>query len=176
MRTARRLGPDGPHCTRACGQVELPSGPLYLRESCRTDYRGPFSSWCGRSKFLVYSHGGSWCYDTVAADTSATWNCAVRAGVYEGSSALNPPSGPPRDNMDKGIMSSDCGLNPHFCNHSVVYFMYCDGSSFTGDRALPHSPSSPFRVSACAARTLNATGQSRVTLSLRWEHLRAACG
>ena len=28
-------------------------------------------------------------------------------------------------------------------------------------------PSSPFRVSVCAARTLNATGQSRVTLSLR---------
>ena len=31
-------------------------------------------------------------------------------------------------------------------------------------------PSSPFRVSVCAARTLNATGQSRVTLSLRQEH------
>ena len=28
-------------------------------------------------------------------------------------------------------------------------------------------PSSPFRVSVCAARTLNANGQSRVTLSLR---------
>ena len=27
-------------------------------------------------------------------------------------------------------------------------------------------PSRPFRVSACAARTLNVTGQSRVTLSL----------
>ena len=36
--------------------------------------------------------------------------------------------------------------------------------------------SSPFRVSACAARTLNATGQSRVTLSLQQEHLRAVCG
>ena len=34
----------------------------------------------------------------------------------------------------------------------------------------------PFRVLACAARTLNATGQSRVTLSLRQEHLRAVCG
>ena len=31
-------------------------------------------------------------------------------------------------------------------------------------------PSSPFRVSACAARTLNVTGQSRVTLSLLQEH------
>ena len=31
------------------------------------------------------------------------------------------------------------------------------------------------RVSACAARTLNAMGQSRVTLSPREEHLRASC-
>ena len=34
----------------------------------------------------------------------------------------------------------------------------------------------PFRVSVCAACTLNATGQSRVTLSLRQEQLRASCG
>ena len=37
-------------------------------------------------------------------------------------------------------------------------------------------PPSLFRVSVCAARTLNATGPSRVTLSLRQGHLRAACG
>ena len=36
--------------------------------------------------------------------------------------------------------------------------------------------SSPFRVSVCAARTLNATGQPRVTLSLQKEHLRVVCG
>ena len=35
---------------------------------------------------------------------------------------------------------------------------------------------SPFRVPLLAARTLNATDQSRVTLSLRLEILRAACG
>ena len=35
---------------------------------------------------------------------------------------------------------------------------------------------SPFRVSVCAAHSLNATGQSRVTLSLRQEHLRAVRG
>ena len=37
-------------------------------------------------------------------------------------------------------------------------------------------PAPSFRVSACAARTLNATGTSRVTLSLQNEHLRAVCG
>lgn len=29
------------------------------------------------SNFLVYSHGGSWCYDLNSSDTSATWNCLV---------------------------------------------------------------------------------------------------
>ena len=32
---------------------------------------------------------------------------------------------------------------------------------------MERGASSPFRVSACAARTLNATGESRVTLSLQ---------
>ena len=32
------------------------------------------------------------------------------------------------------------------------------------------------RVLVCAARSLNPTGRSRVTLSARKEHLRAACG
>jgi hypothetical protein len=29
------------------------------------------------NNYLVYSHGGSWCYDLNASDTSATWNCLV---------------------------------------------------------------------------------------------------
>ena len=37
-------------------------------------------------------------------------------------------------------------------------------------------PVTPFRVSICVARTLHVTGQSRVTLSLRQEHAREACG
>ena len=38
-----------------------------------------------------------------------------------------------------------------------------------------HGPSSPFRASVCAAHTLNATGQSRITLSPRYANLRADC-
>eukprot|EP00040_Diaphanoeca_grandis_P025423 m.140846 g.140846 ORF g.140846 m.140846 type:complete len:451 (+) comp30142_c0_seq1:212-1564(+) len=91
------------------------------------------------SNYLVYSHGGSWCYDLNGNDTSSTWNCALRASTYEGSSKFNPPDGPPRQNMDRGIMSTDCTLNPRFCKWSVVYFMYCDGSSFSGDREEPQA-------------------------------------
>ena len=69
-------------------------------------------------KFLLWSHGGGWCRNE--------GECAGRALTYEGSSRCNPPAGPPRQNMDKGIMSSDCKTNPHFCNWSVAYFIYCE--------------------------------------------------
>ena len=54
------------------------------------------------------------------------------------------------------------------------------GRPGVGHPAAVHAEQRPvqssFRVSLCAARTLNATGQCRVTLSLRQEHLRAGCG
>eukprot|EP01052_Picozoa_sp_SAG31_P035493 SAG31_NODE_4291_length_3376_cov_1.344522_2_plen_294_part_00 len=81
-----------------------------------------------KTNFILWSHGGGWCRNE--------GECAGRALTYEGSSARNPPDGPPRQNMDKGIMSSDCGVNP-FCNWTVAYFIYCDGGSWTGDRDQP---------------------------------------
>eukprot|EP01046_Picozoa_sp_COSAG06_P007387 COSAG06_NODE_360_length_16832_cov_9.250209_19_plen_247_part_00 len=92
-------------------------------------------------KFIVYSHGGAWCWDmNTTEDHGKKSNCVIRATTYEGSSnaTVNPPSGPPRGNMDKGLMSTNCTTNPRFCDWSVVYFMYCDGSSFTGSRTAPH--------------------------------------
>ena len=49
----------------------------------------------------------------------------------------------------------------------------CSGCSTRRPRPVQLKP---FRVLACAACSLNATGQSRVTLSPRSERLRAACG
>ena len=51
-----------------------------------------------------------------------------------------------------------------------------DGLRGRGLRRQVGGEPKPFRVSICAARTLNPAGQSRVTLSLRQEHLRAAYG
>ena len=56
--------------------------------------------------------------------------------------------------------------------HGSVLCGVCDANF---GKVEGKGPSSPFRASVCAARALNATGQSRVTLSLRPEHLRAAC-
>ena len=41
---------------------------------------------------------------------------------------------------------------------------------------LAARPAPPFRVLVCATRTLNARGESRVTVSLRQEPIRAVCG
>lgn len=124
-------------------------------------------------------------------------------------------------------MSSDCALNPKFCNYSgarplgpggvtivafisnstarshparrctvcsgaagppalqrqltppglvVVYFMYCDGSSFTGNRELPHAvDGSKFKgVTKVRAQHLYARAQTRC-LGLAWVLQRLLC-
>eukprot|EP00035_Acanthoeca_spectabilis_P008138 m.149094 g.149094 ORF g.149094 m.149094 type:complete len:429 (-) comp14225_c0_seq2:181-1467(-) len=94
------------------------------------------------SNFLVYANGGCWCYDFNQSDTSDITNCLLRSQTYLGSSdaRFNPDSGPPttQDNMSGGIMSTNCSANPQFCNWSVVFLVYCDGSSWSSDREAPH--------------------------------------
>ena len=93
----------------------------------------------GRRQFIIYSHGGSWCYKLTGADK--TWDCGARSKTYEGSSAPQYQSdlGPTRNNMAAGIMDPNCDMNPVFCEWSVVYLMYCDGMSFAGNRTEPHT-------------------------------------
>lgn len=91
------------------------------------------------AKFLIFSHGGSWCYELDGGNVVT--NCVTRSHSYEGSSTLQPGQLPPRNNMDRGIMDPNCVRNPHFCNWSVAYFMYCDGASYSGDAEQPHNAS-----------------------------------
>ena len=35
------------------------------------------------------------------------------------------------------MTSSNCTVNPAFCNWTVAYVYYCDGVSFSGDNAAP---------------------------------------
>ena len=35
------------------------------------------------------------------------------------------------------IVSSDCKVNPDFCNFHRVWLAYCDGNSFSGNRDEP---------------------------------------
>ena len=44
---------------------------------------------------------------------------------------------PSLGSMGGGIVSSDCEINPTFCNANQVFFKYCDGNSFSGARDGP---------------------------------------
>lgn len=77
--------------------------------------------------------------------------------TFEGSSLdkYQPAAGPPRDNMDKGILSSNCTTN-NFCNFTVVYLMYCDGSSFSGSREAAFVTSSGKQIWSRGKHNLDA--------------------
>lgn len=39
--------------------------------------------------------------------------------------------------MPHGLTTPNCTANPAFCKWSVAYIYYCDGTSYSGDRADP---------------------------------------
>ncbi len=75
----------------------------------------------GANKWVLHLMGGAWCYSTD--------NCHERSLTQLGTTTLWPQS------MDFfGILSSDAAVNPDFYNWNAVFFIYCDGGSFAGDR------------------------------------------
>eukprot|EP01062_Namystynia_karyoxenos_P062864 TRINITY_DN55721_c0_g1_i1.p1 TRINITY_DN55721_c0_g1~~TRINITY_DN55721_c0_g1_i1.p1 ORF type:complete len:487 (+),score=171.20 TRINITY_DN55721_c0_g1_i1:91-1461(+) len=132
--------PPAPSCGEGCelhimGELAKKNGAACLDGSPPALYYRPGKGG-DAARFLVYSHGGGWCYNEA--------ECAARAKTFEGSTdGCLEPQGPPyhlelnntRSNMMSGIMSPDCAQNPRFCNWSVAFLMYCDGSSWTSDRA-----------------------------------------
>jgi len=67
-----------------------------------------------------YLEGGGWCWSVA--------DCAGRALGGLGSSNGYVPSIP---SMGGGLVSSDCEVNPAFCNANQVFFKYCDVNSTT---------------------------------------------
>ena len=82
----------------------------------------------GSTAWQLYFEGGGWCYDLDECSSRATGNM--------GSSAAYPSStvNPDFLNVTGGIVSSDCAINPTFCDFNKVYLKYCDGNSFAGAR------------------------------------------
>ena len=79
--------------------------------------------------WLVFLDGGAWCYDA--------HNCASRARGFKGTASEK--KGVPRGNFwpYAGYMDASPTVNPTFAPFHRVHFHYCDGSSYTGDRAAP---------------------------------------
>lgn len=78
----------------------------------------------GANKWLLFFQGGGWCYSED--------DCWGRSKTALGSSS----SWGPTTNIG-GLASDDCTRNPTFCNWNRVQLTYCDGNSFSGNRADP---------------------------------------
>ena len=75
--------------------------------------------------WLVFLDGGAWCYDQ--------HSCASRARGFKGTSKQSGNDFWAYD----GYMAHSPAVNPTFSTFHRVHFHYCDGSSFSGDRAEP---------------------------------------
>jgi len=84
-------------------------------------YFSPAQTTQAKNKWIIYFQGGGWCYDLN--------DCLQRSTTSFGSSS----SWPQERQLNDGILSDDCSLNPTFCNYNRVYLPYCDGNSFAGD-------------------------------------------
>ena len=88
------------------------------------------------TSWQLYLEGGGWCW--------TPQDCAARATTDLGSS-LNYAA--TISSMGTGLQSSWCNINPTFCNFNQVFVKYCDGNSFSGNRAdalhVPATANSP---------------------------------
>jgi len=88
-------------------------------------------------KWIVFHQGGGWC--TSDENCAARANCSAsppgcvtgRGCCAMGSSTVWGPTY--TDSYEAAALFSD----PAFANHTAVYAMYCDGSSWTGDATAP---------------------------------------
>lgn len=98
------------------GAVCLDGSPpgIYLRNG----------SGIGNSKWIIFFEGGAWCHD---GDT-----CYKRSSTELGSSKCFS-----RFLRLEGLLSNQARYNPDFYNWTSAFIRYCDGGSFTGDRAKP---------------------------------------
>lgn len=79
------------------------------------------ASSAGEDKWILHLEGGGWCGDEA--------DCLSRSKTALGSSINWPLTA-----EFHGFLSDNVTVNPDFYNWNMVYLMYCDGSSFSGNR------------------------------------------
>jgi hypothetical protein len=98
------------------------SGAVCLDGTPGGFYFSPATNPANSNKWQIYFQGGGWCYDEI--------DCWGRSSGNLGSSKNWPKTG-----SLGGIVSSNCTVNPDFCSYNRVWMVYCDGNSFSGNRA-----------------------------------------
>ena len=95
--------------------------------------------------WIIHFNGGAWCFDANA--------CVERSHGSLGSTKKLPKSPP----IIQGINSPNPTVNPDFYDWNLVWVVYCDGASFTGNREKPiTSKSSGQSIYLRGKRVLNA--------------------
>ena len=94
--------------------------------------------------WIIHFNGGAWCFDAKA--------CFERAHSSLGSTNKLPASPP----IIQGINSPDPTVNPDFHDWNLVWVVYCDGASFTGDQDRPLISESGDTIYMRGKRVLNA--------------------
>jgi hypothetical protein len=88
------------------------------------------SSSAESTKWMLYMEGGGWCW------TPET--CFLRSQMPWGSSSTWPRRVNASDLLvSDGPQSTNCSVNPTFCDFNYIFVRYCDGNSFSGFRTEP---------------------------------------
>ncbi len=115
------------------GAAARARGALCLDGSTPGMYFRPARDPAHARKWVLYLHGGGWCYDED--------DCAARAYTFLGSSTRFPKT----LGFASGPVGPDPATNPTFGAWNHALLMYCDGASFAGDRADTVSWADPAR-------------------------------
>ncbi|XP_066932066.1 uncharacterized protein [Clytia hemisphaerica] len=94
--------------------------------------------------WIIHFNGGAWCFDPSA--------CVERSHSSLGSTNKLPKSPP----IIQGINSPNPQVNPDFYDWNLVWVVYCDGASFTGNRERPIISKSGQTIYLRGKRVLNA--------------------
>ena len=96
-----------------------------------------------QTSWVLFFKGGGWCGlpdPDAPVPGGAIDDCATRTGNPLGNTSLFPP-----EYGVEGPLDPDAANNPTFAHHHHVVLWYCDGLSFSGDRAAPVSWPNPRR-------------------------------
>eukprot|EP00929_Paragymnodinium_shiwhaense_P009220 TRINITY_DN113303_c0_g1_i1.p1 TRINITY_DN113303_c0_g1~~TRINITY_DN113303_c0_g1_i1.p1 ORF type:complete len:464 (-),score=47.79 TRINITY_DN113303_c0_g1_i1:219-1436(-) len=99
-------------------------GAVCLDGSDAGFYFAPARDVANANNWQIFFRGGGWCYSKE--------DCLARSETIVGSSKDWSAT-----SVHGGLLSSDCSLNPDFCNFNRVELRYCDGNSFSGNREEP---------------------------------------
>jgi len=94
--------------------------------------------------WIIHFNGGAWCFDANA--------CIERSHSSLGSTNKLPKSPP----IIQGINSPNPVVNPDFYDWNLVWVVYCDGASFTGNLEKPITTKSGQTIYLRGKRVLNA--------------------